>query len=117
MFSIRGSPFPYGDYRTEMGRETRIFPYGESPFPNRVCFHLGINIYKKVAGKSPITRTKATLDGIVTPAGINFPVPSPWRKADLPKICIEFPHKIPSLEYSVSLFAICFGSRRNRLRC
>ena len=45
MFSIWGSPFPYGDYRTEMGRETRIFPYGESPFPNRVCFHLGINIY------------------------------------------------------------------------
>ena len=44
MFSIRGSPFPFGDYRTEMGRETRIFPYGESPFPNRVCFHLGINI-------------------------------------------------------------------------
>jgi hypothetical protein len=45
MYSIRGSLFPYGDYRTEMGRETRIFPYGESPFPNRVCFHLGINIY------------------------------------------------------------------------
>jgi hypothetical protein len=47
MYSIQGSPFPYGDYRTEMGRETRIFPYGESPFPNRVCFHLGINIYMK----------------------------------------------------------------------
>jgi hypothetical protein len=45
MFSIRGSPFPFGDYRTEMGRETRIFPYEESPFLNRVCFHLGINIY------------------------------------------------------------------------
>ena len=45
MFSIWGSPFPYGDYRTEMGIETRMFPYGESPFPNRVCFHLGINIY------------------------------------------------------------------------
>ena len=35
MFSIRGSPFPYGDYHTEMGGETRIFPYGESPFSNR----------------------------------------------------------------------------------
>ena len=52
MFSIWGSPFPYGDYRTEMGRETRIFPYGESPFPNRVCFNLGINIniYAKAGG-------------------------------------------------------------------
>jgi hypothetical protein len=30
---------------TEMGRESRIFPYGESPFPNRVCIDLGINIY------------------------------------------------------------------------
>ena len=48
MFSIWGSPFPYGDYHTEMGRETRIFPYGESPFPNRVCFHLGINIYSTI---------------------------------------------------------------------
>jgi hypothetical protein len=34
-----------GSPSTEMGRETRIFPYGESPFPNRVCFNLGINIY------------------------------------------------------------------------
>jgi len=48
MFSIRGSPFPFGDYHTEMGRETRIFPYGESPFPNRVCFNLGINIHTHV---------------------------------------------------------------------
>ncbi len=47
MFSIWGSPFPFGDYRTEMGRETRMFPYGESPFLNRVCFHLGINKYTK----------------------------------------------------------------------
>jgi beta-glucosidase/6-phospho-beta-glucosidase/beta-galactosidase len=53
MFSIWGSPFPYGDYRTEMGRETRIFPYGESPFPNRVCFHLGINIYNNCTGDFP----------------------------------------------------------------
>ena len=52
MFSIRGSPFPFGDYHTEMGRETRIFPYGESPFPNRVCFHLGINIYTLCPRKS-----------------------------------------------------------------
>ena len=34
-----------GSPRTEMGRESRTFPYGESPFPNRVCFNLGINIY------------------------------------------------------------------------
>jgi hypothetical protein len=44
MFSTWGSPFLYGDYRMETGRETWIFPYGESPFPNRVCFHLGTNI-------------------------------------------------------------------------
>jgi hypothetical protein len=44
--------FPYGDYRTEMGRETQIFPYGESPFPNRVCFHLGININIFLGGKT-----------------------------------------------------------------
>ena len=31
--------FHMGSPRTEMGRESRIFPYGESPFPNRVCFH------------------------------------------------------------------------------
>ena len=47
MFSIWGSPFSFGDCRTEMGKETRIFPYGESPFPNRVYFHLGINKYTK----------------------------------------------------------------------
>ena len=29
----------------EMGRETKKFPYGDSPFPNRVCSNLGINIY------------------------------------------------------------------------
>ncbi len=39
--------FHMGSPRTEMGRESRIFPYGESPFPNRVCFHLGINIYSQ----------------------------------------------------------------------
>ncbi len=38
-----------GSPRSEMGRETRIFPYGESPFPNRVCFHLGTNIYAMVS--------------------------------------------------------------------
>ena len=37
--------FHMGSPRTEMGRESRIFPYGESPFPNRVCFHLGTNTY------------------------------------------------------------------------
>ena len=42
---IRCPHFHMGSPRTEMGRESRIFPYGESPFPNRVCFHLGINIY------------------------------------------------------------------------
>jgi hypothetical protein len=34
-----------GSPHTEMGRESQIFPYGESPFPNRVCIDLGINIY------------------------------------------------------------------------
>ncbi len=48
-------------------------------------------VHRKVAGKSRITRTKATLDDIVIPTGIHFPVPSPWRRADLPKVCIEFP--------------------------
>ncbi len=48
-------------------------------------------VYKKVAGKSHVMQTKATLDGIVIPANIHFPVPSPWRRADLPKVCIEFP--------------------------
>ena len=33
---------------TEMDRETRIFPYGESLFPNRVCIDLGINICCRV---------------------------------------------------------------------
>ncbi len=28
-----------------MGRETKKFPYGDSPFPNRVCSNLGTNIY------------------------------------------------------------------------
>jgi hypothetical protein len=37
--------FHMGNHCTEMGRETKIFPYGDSPFPNRVCSHLGINIY------------------------------------------------------------------------
>ncbi len=36
-----------GSPRTEMGRETWIFPHGESPFPNRVCFHLGTNIHTR----------------------------------------------------------------------
>jgi hypothetical protein len=54
-------------------------------------------------------RTKATLDGIVIPAGIHFPVPSPWRRADLPEVCIEFPRSIPSVEFSVSLFTIFFA--------
>jgi hypothetical protein len=40
-----------GSPRTEMGRESRIFPYEESPFPNRVCFHLGINIYTDASTK------------------------------------------------------------------
>jgi hypothetical protein len=40
-----------GSPHTEMGRESQIFPYGESPFPNRVCIDLGINIYTmKLAG-------------------------------------------------------------------
>ncbi len=28
----------------EMGREKKIFPYGDSPFPNRVCSNLGTNM-------------------------------------------------------------------------
>ena len=47
-------------------------------------------VYRKVAGKSRVLRTKATLNGIVIPAGIHFPVPLPWRRADLPEVCIEF---------------------------
>ncbi len=53
IFSIWESPFPYGDPRSEMGRETRIFPYGESPFPNRVCFHLGTNTHTLDTNKVP----------------------------------------------------------------
>jgi hypothetical protein len=34
-----------GSHHTETGRETSIFPFGEAPFSNRVCFHLGINTY------------------------------------------------------------------------
>ncbi len=29
----------------EMGRETKKIPYGDSPFPNRVCSNLGTNTY------------------------------------------------------------------------
>jgi hypothetical protein len=43
MFSIWGSPFPYGDPHMETGRQTKKFPFGDSPFPNRVCAYLGIN--------------------------------------------------------------------------
>ena len=53
-----------GSPHTEMGRESQIFPYGESPFPNRVCIDLGINIYvdkidpnfyeKKLPGSAPL---------------------------------------------------------------
>jgi hypothetical protein len=42
---IWGLPFPYGDPHVETGRQTKKFPFGESPFQNRVCSHLGINIY------------------------------------------------------------------------
>jgi hypothetical protein len=28
----------------EMGRQTKKFPFGDSPFQNRVCSHLGINM-------------------------------------------------------------------------
>ena len=63
MFSIRGSPFPFGDYHTEMGRETRIFPYGESPFPNRVCFNLGINMYAKSTVSPTTARAREALAG------------------------------------------------------
>ncbi len=45
MFPIQGSPFPYGDPHSEMGRQRKKIPFGESPFPKRVCNHLGINIY------------------------------------------------------------------------
>ncbi len=44
IFTIRGSPFPYGDPRMETSRETKKFPYGDSPFPNRICSNLGTNI-------------------------------------------------------------------------
>ncbi len=29
----------------ETGRQTKKFPFGDSPFQNRVCSHLGLNIY------------------------------------------------------------------------
>ena len=32
----------------EMGRETQIFPFGDSPFRNRVCSQLGINTYTQI---------------------------------------------------------------------
>ncbi len=41
MFSIWGSPFPYGDPLME----TKKIPFGDSQLPNRVCDHTGINIY------------------------------------------------------------------------
>ncbi len=41
MFSIWGMLFPYGDLHMEMGRQTKKFPFGDSPFQNRVCSHLG----------------------------------------------------------------------------
>ncbi len=37
--SIRGVP------HIETCRPTKEFPFGDSPFPNRVCAHIGINIY------------------------------------------------------------------------
>jgi hypothetical protein len=32
----------------EMHRPTKKFPFGDSPLPNRVCAHLGINIYVNI---------------------------------------------------------------------
>ncbi len=45
MFSIWGLPFPYGDPHMETGRQTKNVPFGDTPFQNRVCSRLGINIY------------------------------------------------------------------------
>jgi hypothetical protein len=37
----------------KMRRQTKKFPFGDSPFPNRVCAHLGINIYDSYNGMFP----------------------------------------------------------------
>ena len=42
--------FHTGSHHTETGRESSIFPFGEPPLPNRVCFHLGINIHTQHTG-------------------------------------------------------------------
>ncbi len=35
--------FHMGSPLMETGRQTKKFPFGDSPFQNRVCSHLGIN--------------------------------------------------------------------------
>ncbi len=37
--------FHTGSPHTETCRQTKKFPFGDSPFPNRVCAHFRINIY------------------------------------------------------------------------
>ncbi len=39
--------FYTGSPHMETSRQTKKFPFGDSPFPNRVCAHLGINRYTK----------------------------------------------------------------------
>jgi hypothetical protein len=39
------SPFPYGESPYGNGQGESNIRIWDSPFPNRVCFHLGINIY------------------------------------------------------------------------
>jgi hypothetical protein len=56
-------------------------------------------VYRKVACKSRVEWTKAALDNIIIPAGVHFPVPSPWQRADLPsKVGMEFPRITPNVE-------------------
>ncbi len=35
----------------ETGGQTKKFPFGDSPFPNRVCSHLAVNIYINQTGE------------------------------------------------------------------
>ncbi len=54
----------------EMGRETKKIPYGDSPFPNRVCSNLGTNIYV-----CPLISDYVSPYGENGPGGVTRPPP------------------------------------------